>query len=141
MSGIDGLSGGALGEAFIAKAKRHFSAENLIPVEIPEFADNGVPFRIWVSPMSVEEKDKIQGLSTDKRGNVRDGEFAARAVLLKAKDAEGNRLFTGGQLAILKNQMDTQIIGRIAKAIFGAGEDEMPDADELAEPSPPTEGS
>lgn len=115
--------GTALGRAFLDRAKTHFAKDGIVPVPVPELSQNGTPFTIYVSPMSPEQKDKISRASTDKKtGITNDGLFSALAVIAKAKDEHGERIFTRGDLSTLMEETDTQIVGRIAQAIFGKDE-------------------
>lgn len=128
------LRGQALGAEFLARAKAQFALEAAIPVDIPELAKAGKPFRVYVTPLSAYQRDEAMKRSTDRKGHVNQAQFAARVAIMKARDHEGAAIFKPGNLAEIEREVDMQILGRIANAVLGETED-APDADDVLEPS------
>lgn len=133
---IMGPKGGELGAAFLGRAKAYFNIDNMIPVEVPELGGRGLPSRVWVTPVAPKQRDTAEAQSTHK-GKAHASEFAARIVIMKARDIDGNLLFKNGDLPDLLRLFPAAVLERIAKAALGDF-GEAPEEDELVKPSPPT---
>ena len=62
---------------------------------------DGTVFEMWVSPLTMAERERAQKGAKSDDAN----EFALRLLLTKAQDENGERLFTLGEIDILKNEV------------------------------------
>tara|TARA_R100000426_G_scaffold9554_6_gene10589 strand:- start:149 stop:496 length:348 start_codon:yes stop_codon:yes gene_type:complete len=62
---------------------------------------DGTVFEMWVTPLTLAEKERAQKLSKSDNEN----EFALRLLMTKAKDENGEPLFNVGEIDVLKNEI------------------------------------
>tara|TARA_Y100000361_G_C10994750_1_gene256082 strand:+ start:117 stop:449 length:333 start_codon:yes stop_codon:yes gene_type:complete len=75
-------------------------AANLQPVKKVVTLNDGTEFEFWRTPLTMAEREKAQKAS---RGD--DSAFALQLFLMKAMDESGNKLFSLGQAAEIKNDV------------------------------------
>jgi hypothetical protein len=93
----------------IERAIEHFKSREVKVIEVPEWGD----LLIYVEPMTLKEKQKLlKNIKQDELGVI------VEALVLKAKDAEGNKLFTIEDKLKLLNSADPDVISRIASEIM-----------------------
>ena len=73
-------------------------AANLKPVKKSVVLSDGTEFEFWRSPLTMAERERAQK-GTNDDANL----FALQLLILKAQDENGNRMFSGGQIAELKH--------------------------------------
>lgn len=114
----------------LAAAKAHFETIEGGSITIAEW-DNA---EIHWTPLTVAERKKIYG--SMKGGAQPDGyTVCTRAMILKACDADGARIFSTMDENQIDHGIDPEVVGRIGAAILGAegdDDDDKPDAIELA---------
>jgi len=94
---------------------------NLLSVEVPEWSDLLDDGRIYYSPLTLKEQQRLAPLS-DKN----DAQMFAELIMLKAKDATGAHLFDTGARSMLMEQVPSYILIRIGTQMLM-----VPDADDL----------
>ena len=103
------------------RAKAHYQALPRREIMVPEWGDPGKPAKITWSELTVSDQERIYALGDDGR-SPSGGSVRLRAVMLKACDEAGQRLFDGMAEHSLRHEVDGNVIGRIANAIlYGAG--------------------
>lgn len=99
------------------RAKAHFSSLERHRLEIPEWGDPGSPLVVTWSPLTMEERRRIY--KPDKAGKTPDGTVViVRAIILKACDAEGKRLFSEMDEPDLMHRVDPDVMARLGGQIL-----------------------
>lgn len=98
-------------------------AANLEPVKKTIVLSDGVTeFTMYCAPLVAAERDKARkNAKTDDAGA-----FAMHLLILKAKDENGNPLFTVGDIPALKHEIEDEDLQKIIGAVIG---DDDADAD------------
>ena len=73
-------------------------AANLEPVKKEVTLSDGSVFEMYVTPLTMVERERAQRLSKDDNNN-----FALQLLLTKALDENGRKLFNAGEIDVLKN--------------------------------------
>lgn len=100
--------------SIIDKVKSHYASLERRSMEVPEW---GVT--VHCSPMTLAEKDKIFRLAKNSKS---DFAFNAYAVVLKAEDEQGEKLFNQADATTLQQQADSDLVSRIGEFIFAFDE-------------------
>ena len=127
MAGRKGLAGESAGASIIEAARAHLSGKETKVIEVPEWGQDGeagAPLLIYASPMTLAEKARIY--RTAKRDNLL---ALAMVLIIKACDAEGNKLFTLEHKRALTHEVDGDVLARVAREIAGGDLDEEDDED------------
>jgi hypothetical protein len=105
----------------IERAKAHFKQLTDEPkqIRVPEWEDEGEEFVIYATPLTLQERVRLNKHASNPI------EMTAELVILKAKDKEGNSLFSKEDKPDLMRSVDADVIGRIAKHIIGSSDEEM----------------
>jgi hypothetical protein len=98
--------------------KEHFASLGTKKLEVPEWK-----LTIYASPVTLAEKNRLYRKSRDS-----DMELLVDIVILKACDANGQKLFTLDHKITLLNRADSNVLARVANAILA---DEAPKAEQL----------
>lgn len=98
----------------ISQARAHFAArlEEVRLVEVEEWGEDGKPLPIFVHVMNMLDRNKIYKF-------LRDGSLEAmvEALILRARDEDGNKLFKPADRQDLMRKVDPDIIIRIVNAM------------------------
>ena len=106
----------------IDQAKKHFHDKEIIEVVVPEWGDESGPLVIYGDPPTLREKNRV------KKRSDKDGlEALAFAVILKAKDKDGEKLFTIKDLNDLVHNVDPDVLARVAGELLGTNDDGEPE--------------
>lgn len=107
--------------SILDRAKAHYADQPRREIKVPEWGDHEGPAVITWSPLTVRDRERIY--AADEKGRPPSGGIVIlRAVIFKACDANGNKLFDGMAEHDLRHSVDGEIVGRIANAIlFDAG--------------------
>lgn len=98
----------------IEQAKKHFKDKEVREIAVPEWGDEGGPLVIYADPVTLAEKNRV------KKRIDRDGlEGLAFALVLKAKTADGEKMFTIKDLHDLAHKVDPDVLTRIASDLMG----------------------
>ena len=95
-------------------------AANLEPTKKEVELSDGSVFEMWIKPLTMAERERAQKATKTDDAN----EFALRLLLLKAEDKNGERLFSVGEIDILKNEVKDSDLQKIMLAVVE--EDEEP---------------
>jgi hypothetical protein len=98
-------------------------AANLEPVKKTVILNDGVTeFTMYCAPLVAAERDKARKNAKSDEA----GAFAMHLLILKAKDENGNPLFTVGDIPALKHEIEDEDLQKIIGAVIG---DDDSDAD------------
>lgn len=96
----------------------HFNAKGVKVIEVPEWGDSKKPLLIYASPLTMNQKTKIF-----KKAHESDASLFVDLLIMKAKDGEGNLLFTLADKPTLMRQADVDVIIRVGNEILGGSDD------------------
>jgi len=91
---------------------QHFSNKDIREVVIEEWGDGENPLIIFVTPFTLAEQKKLYSMAKDD--NM---EMLAYTLILKAKDQNGEPMFTMGDKATLMNNVDPFVLSRVVSEI------------------------
>ena len=89
-------------------------AANLEPVKKEVTLSDGTVFEMWVTPLTLAEKDRAQRMAKSDDAN----EFALRLLLTKAQDENGEKLFQLGEIDVLKNEVRDSDLQKLMLSII-----------------------
>jgi hypothetical protein len=93
----------------IDRVKEQFLALGIKKIEVAEWGEEGKPLIIYCSPFTLGEKRNLfKGAKNDDLGVLVD------AIVLKAKDGEGNKIFKLDDKLTLLNNADANVIAKVA---------------------------
>ena len=109
-----------LGEAIVASARATFDARKRSFIDVPEWQVDGpdgskAAARIWFDPVSPEEYYDLYNWRRSDGVHY----AMAHAVVVKATDEQGNRLFTAEHEIAFCRMVDAAPLLSIANAILG----------------------
>ena len=93
--------------SMIEKATKHYASQNRLIIDVPEWDT-----QIHILPMTMAEVNMIQKIANKKASNI---EQAVNMIIVKAKDADGNRLFSLSDRDTLLQNADYRVVSRIAR--------------------------
>ena len=97
----------------LESAKSHFRARlgsGLQSIQVPEWKVNGEPATIYFKPsLNFQQQEKILKLSDEGKK----AEAIVQALIERALDADGNRIFRQVNRLELMKQVDPEVISRI----------------------------
>lgn len=93
----------------IDNAKRHFQEREIKEIVVPEWGDENGPLIIYADPVTLAEKNRVK-----KRAEREELEALAYAVIMKAKDKDGEKLFTIKDKHDLVHNVDPNVLARVA---------------------------
>jgi hypothetical protein len=101
----------------IDQVQAHFQRLDTRQIEVPEWADDqGKPMIIYCTPITLAEKAKI-ARAGDEFGRVM---MLVHALIIKAQDADGKKLFTVADKKALSEKADPDVIARIVAQLMYA---------------------
>ena len=93
----------------IDRVKAQFEALGIKKIEVAEWGEEGKPLIIYCSPFTLGEKRNLfKGAKNDDLGVLID------AIVLKAKDADGNKIFKLDDKLTLLNSADANVIAKVS---------------------------
>jgi hypothetical protein len=93
----------------IDRVKSQFESLGIKKIEVAEWGEEGKPLIIYCSPFTLAEKRNLfRGAKNDDLGVLVD------AIVLKAKDGEGNKVFKLDDKQVLLNNADANVIAKVA---------------------------
>lgn len=98
----------------IDNATAHYAEQQRLIIAVPEWGKDGQALEIHVFPMTLADVNSMQKIAGKKASNI---EQAANIIVVKAKDKDGNRLFSMNDREKLLNQADWRVVSRIAEQI------------------------
>jgi hypothetical protein len=105
----------------IDRARGHYTRLTADPkkIRVPEWEDEGEEFYIHATPLTLNERAKLGKFAKNQQ------EMAAELLILKAKDAEGQPLFTREDKQDIMRSVSADVVARISKEIVGLGDAEI----------------
>jgi len=97
------------------RAKQHYKDKlnnEIRTVEVPEWGDESGPLKIYVKPANLAIRDKIYKFAS--KGSL---EALVETIILRAKDSDGLSLFTPADRKTFINDVDPDVIARVAGEI------------------------
>ena len=76
-------------------------AANLEPVKKKVELLDGSIFEMFVTPLTMAERERAQKLAKSEDANA----FALQLLISKAQDENGNKLFSAGEIDVLKHEV------------------------------------
>ena len=105
----------------ISALSRLKKAANFTPTKRVVTLSDGSVFEMWVSPLSMAERERAQKMPNGDDANG----FALNLLVTKAVDEAGQRLFQAGQIDELKNEvLDADLQGMMLAIITNPEEAE-----------------
>ena len=93
----------------IDRVKEHFENQGVKKIEVAEWGEEGKSLIIYSKPFTLAEKRNLfKGARQDDLGVLVD------AIVLKARDNEGNKIFKLDDKKTLLNNADPDVIARVA---------------------------
>jgi len=99
-------------------------AARLEPIKREIVLATGDEVVMWVTPLTAAERDRARKNARSDDANA----FALQLLISKARDADGQPLFTPGDVAALRNEVRDEDLQKLMLAVLG-GEDEEEDSD------------
>ena len=90
-------------------------AANLTPVKKTVELQSGGIFEFWCTPLTMAERERSQKIIKDKEDM---NAFALTLFVQKATDENGQRLFTAGHTAELKNEVRDADLQKLMLAVI-----------------------
>jgi hypothetical protein len=89
-------------------------AANLEPIKkIVELSDD-TKFEMWVAPLTMAERERAQKQAKSDDANA----FALQLLIAKALDENGAKLFSTGEIDVLKNEVKDKDLQALMLAIL-----------------------
>lgn len=98
-------------------------AANLEPSKREVKLSDGSVFEMYVTPLTLAERERAQKQAKSDDATA----FALQLLISKGMDANGNKLFSPGEIDILKNEVKDKDLQSLMLAILDDGEEEPMD--------------
>ena len=89
-------------------------AANLEPVKKQVELSDGSTFEMWVAPLTMAERERAQKQAKSDDANA----FALQLLFAKALDENGTKLFSAGEIDVLKNEVKDKDLQALMLAIL-----------------------
>ena len=89
-------------------------AANLEPSKKTVELSDGTTFEMWVSPLTMAERERAQKQAKSDDANA----FALQLLITKALDETGTKLFSAGEIDVLKNEVKDKDLQSLMLAIL-----------------------
>jgi hypothetical protein len=89
-------------------------AANLEPVKKQVELSDGSTFEMWVAPLTMAERERAQKQAKSDDANA----FALQLLIAKALDENGSKLFSAGEIDVLKNEVKDKDLQSLMLAIL-----------------------
>ena len=97
----------------IDRVKEHFESQGVKKIEVAEWGEEGQSLVIYSKPFTLGEKRGLfKNAKNDDLGVLVD------VIVLKARDANGDKIFKLDDKLTLLNSADPEVIGRVATAML-----------------------
>jgi len=98
-------------------------AANLEPVKKEVELSDGTTFEMYVTPLTMAERERAQKNAKSDDANA----FALQLLLSKAQNADGQTLFSAGEIDVLKHEVKDKDLQALMLAVLT--DDEAADMD------------
>ena len=89
-------------------------AANLEPIKKKVELSDGSVFEMWVAPLTMAERERAQKQAKSDDANA----FALQLLIAKALDENGTKLFSAGEVDVLKNEVKDKDLQALMLAIL-----------------------
>ena len=89
-------------------------AANLEPVKKSVLLTDGSEFEMWVTPLTAAERERAQRQAKSDDANA----FALQLLIAKALDESRNKLFSAGEIDVLKNEVKDKDLQSLMLAVI-----------------------
>ena len=89
-------------------------AANLEPIKKTVDLSDGSTFEMWVSPLTMAERERAQKQTKSDDANT----FALQLLIAKALDDTGAKIFSVGEIDVLKNEVKDKDLQALMLAIL-----------------------
>jgi len=89
-------------------------AANLEPTKKVVTLSDGSEFEMWVTPLTAAERERAQKQAKSDDANA----FALQLLLAKALDENSNKLFSAGEIDVLKNEVKDKDLQALMVAVI-----------------------
>lgn len=107
-------------ETIMERIRSHFNAKETKTIEVPEWGDDSGSLYIYSSPLTLAQKNRLYKMAKDD-----DLGLMIEALIMKAKDAQGNCLFTRADKPELMRNCDPDVLIRVASKIMETTDQEL----------------
>jgi len=107
-------------DKIIDQIKSHFNAKETKIIEVPEWGNEEHPLYIHASPMTLAQKNRLYKMAKDD-----DLGLMVETLIMKAKDKDGNSLFSRADKPDLMRACDPDVLIRVANSIIGDNDDDI----------------
>ncbi|BFD46371.1 MAG: hypothetical protein DMENIID0002_10170 [Rickettsia endosymbiont of Sergentomyia squamirostris] len=107
-------------EKIIDRIKAHFDAKEIKVIEVIEWGDDENPLYIHCSPLTLAQKNRLYKMAKED-----DLGLMLEALIMKAKDIEGNCLFSRADKPNLMRNCDPDVLIRVATSIMESSDIEV----------------
>lgn len=107
----------------LSAIERLRKAANLEPVKKTVVLSDGTVFEMWVTPLTMAERERAQRQAKSEDANA----FALQLLVNKALDDTGKKLFSAGEIDVLKNEVKDKDLQALMLAILTDDEAEAID--------------
>ena len=94
-------------------------AANLQPAKRVIELSDGTSFEMYVTPLTMAERERAQKNAKSDDANA----FALQLLLSKALDENGNKLFSAGEIDVLKHEVKDKDLQSLMLAVLSDDED------------------
>ena len=94
-------------------------AANLEPTKKEVELSDGSVFEMYVSPLTMAERERAQKQAKSDDANA----FALQLLIAKAQDENGRKLFSAGEIDVLKNEVKDSDLQSLMLAVINVEED------------------
>ena len=98
----------------IDNAKKHFAEQDVKVIEVPEWGEDDKPLRIFSKPLTLAETSKLYKMSKEDHLTM-----MAYVLIYKALNNDGDKLFDLADKNALLNNVDREVLMRVAQEIMG----------------------
>ena len=98
----------------IERAKTHFAEQDVRVIKVPEWGEEDKPLEIYSKPLTLSETSKLYKMSKNDELSM-----MAYVLIYKALDENGDKLFTLDDKGSLLNNVDQEVLVRVATQIMG----------------------
>ena len=89
-------------------------AANLEPTKKTVTLSDGSDFEMWVTPLTMAERERAQKQAKSDDANA----FALQLLITKALDDTGAKIFSAGEIDVLKNEVKDKDLQALMLAIL-----------------------
>ena len=89
-------------------------AANLEPIKKEVELSDGTVFEMYVTPLTMAERERAQRNAKSDDANA----FALQLLIAKATDENGQKLFSAGEIDVLKNEVKDKDLQSLMLAIL-----------------------